>query len=149
MQGDGSVLTFYRRILVPFDGSDGARRALSRALSLARDRGAEVITISVDEHTPRYAKGVGEVEEEDALREQYFAELTSEATRVAEQMGMGLRTVTAVGHAAQSILQCARDQGAELIVIGHSGHSGLWGSLLGSTTARVVDQAECDVLVVK
>ena len=63
--------------------------------------------------------------------------------------GVEVKTATAVGHAAQSILQKAVERGYDLIVIGHTGHSGVWGTLLGSTTARVVDQAPCDVIVVR
>ncbi len=139
----------YETILVPFDGSEGSTKALRRALQLAREEGASVTAFSVDENVPRYAKGVGEVEEEDAVREGYFDELRAKAQTVAREEGVHLRTETAVGHAAQSILQYAEEQNFDLIVIGHSGHSGIWGTLLGSTTARVVDQASRDVLVVR
>ena len=149
MQKEEAVLSSYRRILVPFDDSPGSIKALRRALLVASQQKAEVTAFSVDEHTPRYAKGVGEVEEVDALRAQYFADLESAAVALARQQGMELKIATAVGHAAQSILQFAQGMGADLIVIGHSGHSGVWGTLLGSTTARVVDQATCDVLVVR
>lgn len=139
----------YQRILVPFDGSPGSTKALHRALLLAQQQRSQVTALSVDEHTPRFAKGVGEIEEDDVLRSQYFADLQAKAKAVAEGQGVSVTMVTAVGHAAQSILQHAQENGVDLIVIGHSGHSGVWGTLLGSTTARVVDQATCDVLVVR
>ncbi len=148
MQKEATSLP-YQRILVPFDGSPGSTKALRRALLVAQQQKAAVTALSVDEHTPRYAKGVGEVEETESLREQYFADLQTKAQSLAGELGMALKTATAVGHAAQSILQYAREQRADLIAIGHSGHSGVWGTLLGSTTARVVDQAGCDVLVVR
>ena len=37
----------------------------------------------------------------------------------------------------------------DLIVIGHSDHSALWGRLLGDTADRIADQAPCSVLIVK
>ncbi|HEX9015148.1 MAG TPA: universal stress protein, partial [Chloroflexota bacterium] len=88
------------------------------------------------------------VREEDALRAEYFADVVAKAKSI-----IGGRTrvsiETEVGHAAQSITQKANEEKFDLVVIGHSGHSGLWGSLLGSTTSRVVEHARCDVLVVR
>ncbi len=138
----------YRKILAAFDGSIGSSRALRRALLMARDAGAEVTVFSVDEHLPRYAPAVGEVEEEHSLRDAYFARLEDEALKIAHEYGIGVQIETRVGHAALSIVELARDGDFDLVVIGRSGHSGIWGTLLGSTTDRVVDQASCDVLVV-
>ncbi|HZK66352.1 MAG TPA: universal stress protein [Chloroflexota bacterium] len=139
----------YGKILVPYDGSDGAEQALRRALFLVSALGGDITVFIVDEHTPRYAKGVGEVSEDPDLRSAYFADLQAKAKGVASEAGAEVQTATAVGHAAQSILQMAVKRRYDLIVIGHTGHSGVWGTLLGSTTARVVDQAPCDVIVVR
>jgi nucleotide-binding universal stress UspA family protein len=35
------------------------------------------------------------------------------------------------------------------LIIGHRGHSGIWGRLLGTTADKVVDHAPCSVLVVR
>jgi nucleotide-binding universal stress UspA family protein len=43
----------------------------------------------------------------------------------------------------------AREGGYDLIVIGHSDHSELWGRLLGDTADRIADHAHCSVLIVK
>lgn len=45
--------------------------------------------------------------------------------------------------------QYALEVGADLLIIGHSGHSGIWGRLLGTTADKVVDHAPCSVLVVR
>jgi len=142
----------YQKILAPFDGSPGSSKALRRALLVAKDCGAEVTVLSVDENLSRYAPAVGEVEEDEGLREAHLAHLREEALGIAEEYGIAVRIETKIGHAAQTIVQVAQQEGFHLVAIGHSGHSGrsgLWGTLLGSTTARVVDQATCDVLVVR
>lgn len=139
----------YRKILVPFDGSQGSWKALRKALLLARERGAEITALSVEEHLPHYAATVGEVEEEKELENAYFAQLHPQAVAMAKEQGLDLKTETLVGHAAQTIVRYAEEHEFDLIVIGHSGHSRVWGMLLGSTTTRVVDQAYCDVLVVR
>ncbi len=139
----------YDRVLVAFDGSESATKALRRALTLAKDQDAALTVLTVDEDVPRYAKGVGRIEEDKGLRDAEFARLEDMARTHAEKVGIGFNFEAVVGHAAQSILNMARDGDFDLIVMGHTGHSGIWGTLLGSTTARVVDQATCDVLVVR
>ena len=150
MDGDSvSAPLSYKKILAPFDGSRGSSKALRRALLIAKANGAEVTVYSVDEHLPRYAPAVGEVDEEEGLRDEYFTHLKEEAQKIAGEYGVRVRIETEVGHAAQSIVQFSQRANFDLVVIGHAGHSGLWGSLLGSTTSRVVQQAYCDVLVVR
>ena len=139
----------YRRILVPLDGSQGSWKAFRKALLLAREQGTEITVLSVEEHLPRYAATVGEVEEEKEQENAYFTQLHAQAAALAGAQALDLKTETLVGHAAQTIVRYAEEHGFDLIAIGHSGHSGVWGVLLGSTTARVVDQAGCDVLVVR
>jgi len=53
------------------------------------------------------------------------------------------------GHPAKMIVKFADEGGCDLIVIGHSDHSELWGRLLGDTADRISDHAHCSVLIVK
>ena len=139
----------YINILAPVDGSDGSWKAFGRALILAREQSAQITVLSVEEHLPHYAATVGEVEGEREQENEYSARVQSQAVALAKEQGVPVQTEVVAGHAAQAIVQYAHDRGCDLIVIGHRGHSGIWGTLLGSTTHRVVDQAGCDVLVVR
>ena len=139
----------YTKILVPFDGSPGSWKALRKAILLAREHGAETVALSAEAHLPHYPATVGEVQEEKEQENAYFAKEQAKAITVASEQGVDLKTEIVPGHAAQTILHYAQAGGFDLIVIGHSGHSGVWGVLLGSTTKRVVDHATCDVLVVR
>ena len=47
------------------------------------------------------------------------------------------------------LVKLAAENGFDLIVIGHSDHSELWGRLLGDTADRIADHAHCSVLIVK
>lgn len=51
----------FKRVLVAYDGSDGARVALRQGIELARALGAELSSISVEEHLPHYAASISEV----------------------------------------------------------------------------------------
>jgi nucleotide-binding universal stress UspA family protein len=118
-------------------------------MELADQYGAQLVVFSVHEHLPRHAPGVGEVVEEGAIREEHLALLRDQALALLGEMGPRVQMETEIGHAAQAIIREVTEAKIDLVVIGRSGHSALWGTLLGSTTARVVDQAHCDVLVVR
>ena len=58
----------FKRILVAYDGSEGARAALRMGIGLAKSPGTELYSISVEEHLPRYAATIGEVEDATSSR---------------------------------------------------------------------------------
>lgn len=55
----------------------------------------------------------------------------------------------ATGHPAQELVRAAEELGADLIVLGHSGHSAIWGTFLGTVTEKVSRHATCSVLIVR
>lgn len=139
----------FKKILVGYDGSKGGKAALSTAAALAEQFGGGVTALWVREPLPRHSDLPGEYEEESEAAEAYFAERQTEVAEVAAQTGQSIACEAARGHAAKAILKFA-DQGAyDLIVIGHSDHSELWGRLLGDTADRISDHARCSVLIVK
>ncbi|MCL5107393.1 MAG: universal stress protein [Chloroflexi bacterium] len=146
---DTQQVPLYRKIVVPFDGSSGSISALRRGLAIAKEQGAELICLSVDEALPRYAPGVGQVDQDESAERAYFEELWGQARGMAAVAGVAIKTEGVEGHAAHAILRFAAESQCDLIAIGHSGRTGVWGTLLGSTAARVVDQATCDVLVAR
>lgn len=140
----------FRHILVPYDGSNGARRALEVALEIARVQGSQVSLLSVEERLPHFPGDVGEVKDEQQRQQEYFARLQRTARELAKLQGMDFASATIrVGHVAQSILDHAKAQGCDLIVMGHSGQSGVWANLLGTTAQKVSGHAHCSVLIVR
>lgn len=139
----------FDRILIAYDGSGGARSALSTAVTLAAAGRAELIVIAVETHLPRYPGTVGEVEEEHALDDWARRGRLAEAEAIAADTGVAVTVKVAVGHAAQEIVRAASEHAADLVVIGHSGHSAMWGRFLGGITERVSRHAPCSVLIVR
>jgi nucleotide-binding universal stress UspA family protein len=125
----------YRRILVPTDLSLASRLAFPLAALLARGFGAEVIAAHVISTTA--ARG-SEVTPTEAwlykFVERDFAglELTAQVHR---------------GHVWERILETARAEKADLIVMSMRGHDSLFERMIGSNTERVVRHATCPVLV--
>jgi|DewCreStandDraft_1066081.scaffolds.fasta_scaffold26492_1 nucleotide-binding universal stress UspA family protein len=138
----------FRKILVGFDGSKGSWEALRRAIALAKQFSTELWALSVIE-IPYWTAAVGEVDEQRALLEERYRQLHSEARRLAAQEGVSLQTLVKVGHSAQTLVSSARAGEFDLLVIGHSGHSGVWGTFLGTTADKVVRHAPCTVMVVR
>jgi hypothetical protein len=74
----------FHKILVGYDGSDGAKHALKVAINLAKQYDAELHSISVEEHVPRYAATIGEVDEFKKEANGFFKEINDEAIEEAK-----------------------------------------------------------------
>ena len=139
----------FRRALVGYDGSKSAKAALQCAVAMAEDSALELTALWVREPLPRHSDLLSEVvgEKEDA--DAYFKERREGIRELAERHGVDIRCVARAGHPAKTIVQHADEGSYDLIVVGHSDHSELWGRLLGDTADRIADHAQCSVLIVK
>jgi nucleotide-binding universal stress UspA family protein len=145
----GYEAQMFKRILVAYDGSEGSKDALRAGLAMGQDFNAEVCAISVEGKLPRYAATLGEVDEVERERHQYFDRIQAEATQIADEHGVKLGTVVAPGAPAETIVKTAREGKYDLIVMGHKGHSRVHEYLVGATTDRVSHLAPCSVLIVR
>ena len=139
----------WHKILVGLDGSDGAKKALSVAVKLAAQFGAELHSISVEEKLPHYAATMGEVLESKQEAADYFRKITAEAKQSARASGATLHSHVMPGHEVETIVTFAKDHGFDLLVIGFMGHSKIFGRIWGSTSQNLTKLSPCTVLVVK
>lgn len=126
-----------RHIVVGTDGSRFADHAATTAGKLAGLCGAPVTVVSVTSasHGPeRRADATAAVE-------QVVARLNDS--------GVSAQGVVPHGRPDEMIVATAREQGADLIVTGSHGRTGLQRVLMGSVSERVINEASCAVLVVK
>jgi nucleotide-binding universal stress UspA family protein len=138
----------FERILVAIDGSQGAQRALTKAIELAQLTGASLTALAVEGPLPAYAATIGEVDEVKRQKDTFFTQVGQTAREQAEAVGVQIDVDVRLGHAAELITSYARDHRADLIVVGHKGHF-LGDYLLGSTADRVAHHAHCPVMIVK
>jgi nucleotide-binding universal stress UspA family protein len=140
----GAGLSF-RTILVPFDFSSASQSALDVAVALAATSGSAVMLVSVVEPPlypdVAYSNIPAAIEEERRERHERLARLIDGRP--------GLHAVVREGSAKEAIVRCARDEAADLIVIGLHTEHGLDHWLRGSVVEHVVLTAPCHVLVVK
>ena len=138
----------YDEILVPTDGSETSRRAIERAVDLASKYGARIHALYVVDTTVYSTLETGAEMVLEALEEEGEA-----AVRTVEDAATaaGVEVVTEVteGNAHDAIMEYAADSGADLIVMGTHGRTGLDRYLLGSVTERVVRTSDVPVLTVR
>ena len=139
----------FQKILVGYDGSKGGKAALQRAAVMAKLAGAELTAVWVREPLPRHSDLPGEFEEEAEAADDYFKERQKEVGEAAAQHGIPIQCESRRGHPAKTIVKFAGEGHYDLVVVGHSDHSELWGRLLGDTADRISDHAHCSVLIVK
>lgn len=141
----------YATILVPTDGSAPATAAAEHALDLAAATGAAVHLLSVVD-----TADLGLTTPPDIELEEVRSSIRSAAERAvadladrADERGIGATTAIRVGDPSQEILDAGEAMGADLVVMGTHGRTGLAHVLLGSTAERVVRRATVPVLTVR
>jgi len=139
----------FQKIVVGYDGSKSAKVALQRAAVMAKEYDAPLTALWVREPLPHHSDLPGEFEGEKEAADDYFKERSEEIQTLAKTHGIEIGCVSRAGHPAKTIVQHADEGAYDLIVIGHSDHSELWGRLLGDTADRIADHAHCSVLIVK
>lgn len=133
------------RILIAFDGSDEARRALGYAQRLMAGDQVAVITV-----VPALLEAPRTLEYTDPSTDlgEHRSRL-DDARAILAGAGVESETILAVGNPAAEILNAAEERETELVVVGRHGQSAARRFLMGSVSDRVVRHAPCDVLVVR
>ena len=143
----------YKRILVPTHGSEITGKAVETAVKLAATLGAEVSALAVKEPFPYSA-----ITEMQPMPPQEFFDTQD---RIAPRnLGLVRTACGAVGvkcnalaieavHPWEAILEQAKVQGADLIVMASHGRRGMSALLLGSETQKVLTHGSIPVLVVR
>lgn len=139
----------FKRILVAYDGSDAARAALGLGIELAQAGATDLASISVEEHLPRYAASISEVEGAKEEIDEHFRALTKQARDEAALAGVDLDTVVRQGHEVGEILGFAREEKFDLLLLGSHGHSRVFERVIGSTSLSLARLAPCSVLIVR
>jgi nucleotide-binding universal stress UspA family protein len=155
----------YKKILVPYDISMPADKALEHAVKLAKaikNRKAEVILLHVIAELPLYPllemkastspprtasliEHIGKVHDETG---KYIAQMIEKKRKRYVSSGITFRSVVLKGIPVKKILEYAEKEKVDLIIIGSLG----WGEIsksntLGSVARGVVERAHCPVTV--
>ncbi len=118
-----------RTLLVAYDGSEQAKRALDIALHLAGGTDRRLVILTVDDGRDDRAAA------------------SFEAAALAKEQRVDAKRLLVRGHAAEEILKAAQEEDADLILIGAYGRSRFLAALFGSTVDDVVHNAVIPVMV--
>lgn len=129
-------------IMVAYDASEAAERAVYKAASLARGFGATLHIYKGVTQVAMHHQVVQDANKADLVR------ATEGVRRLAKTLE-GVKTVVEVREVSVStrIVEYADEVKADLIVIGSHGKSGLTRWMIGSETEHVLQEAHCPVLV--
>lgn len=137
----------YDEILLPFDGSDGAAKAVYHTAEIAHWADATVRILFVAD-TTRDSLTVVETQVVDALVEE-GASIVEEAAKTLETLGVDHHTDVVQGNPAPTIVTYADRYDYDLIVLPTHGREGISRYLLGSVTEKVVRLSSVPVLTAR
>lgn len=142
-------MAVFQHPLVAVDGSEPSLHAAEVAIDLAALLRVPLDILSVEETLPHYVATHEETSREHAAAVAYFDALHAPLRHSAEQRGVQVQSMIRSGHEGQAVLDVLREQSSDLLILGSHGHSGVWGTFLGSTADKLVSHAPCSTLVIR
>ena len=146
----------FQNILVALDGSKQALKAADVATDLAVKYDARVTFLTVTKRLQVGGAVKKYLEVENLLGEPQYVidemteEIIAEAKKAAAGKGLAtLKTEVREGNPARSIVEYAKADKSDLIVLGSRGLGDIEGGLLGSVSHKVASLAPCTVITVK
>jgi nucleotide-binding universal stress UspA family protein len=141
-----SAVIGWKTIVIATDGSKYSDAAADRAISFAKSYGGEVKIVSVvDVPSEFYAEAPQAVDDLVKKAKGFVDNIKKQA----EAKGVTAETFIGESEAFEYITNLAKEQNANMIVIGSHGRTGLRRLLMGSVAEKVIGHASCPVLVVK
>jgi nucleotide-binding universal stress UspA family protein len=138
-----------QKIIVAYDGSTFAQKAIDKAVELAKKEETEIICVNViEEYCPI---GLTEIDC-TIVREMQTKEsnaITANALEEFKKAGVNARVIIETGSPAEMIIEVAKREGADMIIAASHGKHGAKKFAFGSATARLIEHSPVPVLVMK
>ena len=136
----------FTSILVAWDGSEHAKRALAEAVDLARTQEASLTLLTVAPPIRIWPGPVTPPIYEDEL-EAAYAKIAAEGKQLVPE-GLPVAVHTAAGHVGTELLKRATAGNHDLIVMGSRGRGAISSAVLGSSSHFVLNHATVAVLII-
>lgn len=138
----------FKKILLAADGSAHALRAAEKAIDLAKiDPEAHVVVLYVVDSKTSKADVLRNLDTEGIaeLRQQKMHSIEKKA----QDAGVSYEMKIIRGEPGPSIVEYAKDNNIEVILIGSRGLNALQEFMLGSVSHKVAKHAKCPVMIIK
>lgn len=142
----------YTKILIPTDGSELSRKALTHGVELAQKIGASVVILTVTLPFQVFSAEAAMIEDTPADYSERVAiqaaKTLSAAAAVAAAAGVTTETLAVENDRPyEAIIATAAEKGADLIVMSSHGRKGISALILGSETSKVLTHCRIPVLI--
>jgi nucleotide-binding universal stress UspA family protein len=152
----------YGKILIPLDGSEPSKNALTHAIGIAEKFNSQLTLLAVVPRVmipvfPDEGFGAAPVTAakdmaryQDRMKEIYENVLAEAKAKLSsEHPDLKVETMLREGRPSATIVDLSENDGVDLIVMGSRGIGGITGWILGSTSHQVVDSCTKPILIVK
>ncbi len=149
------------KILLAVDGSENSDKAVSKVAEVASSKAAEINLITVIEDiniskkdstttpSPRKIKKIRKQREKQRELEAEGESILNEAEKILNEENLEAKKVMVNGNAPDKICEYAEEKEIDLIALADKGRGGIKKILLGSTSEKVLRNANSPVLVIK
>mgnify|MGYP000436062324 CR=1 FL=1 len=154
------------KILIAYDGSEGSQKALTQAIELARysKHAATVLAVREPSITFQYSGNVpfsdpdldtGDMdiahirERLEAREREHWEGILNGAKELCVEAGLACETLYEIGDPRTTILEVAKREDVDLLVMGSRGLGAVKRLLLGSVSEYVMHHATCSVLITR
>lgn len=136
------------KIAVGLDGSDSSWKALEEAVKQAAAKVAELHIVSIQESVDA-AYSASEVLAADKTSREKLERVQIKAKTLAENAGVKVFAEITTGSSTTAMVDFVKKNSMDMLIIGDTGHSSIWGALLGTNAEKIVRNARCSVLIVR
>lgn len=136
------------KILVCFDGSEWSKKALNEAIKIAQKFGSQIMVLSIVPKVCFLEIGVDCATIEGIFKSEVEGNL-KRAEEILNEKGVRGETIILEGNPADVIVDYAKDNGFDLIVMGSKGKDATERTLFGSVTQKVAANAAQSVLIIR
>ena len=134
------MIYVFKTVIVPTDGSKFAEKAEDMAISIAKNFNGKLVVLNIIDEKLIYPFEVLEKEGNDILEK---------AANKAEDQDVTVETVLIVGDPTHDMPKIVEKTGADLVVIGTHGKTGIEKLLMGSVAENTIKTVKVPVLLVK
>lgn len=144
------------RVLVPIDGSEYSMKALEKGKEIAEKYNGEIILTNIQKRIVSRPKpmsmdyDIGKfIEDDPNILQERGQQVLEKGLEKLKGSSVKVAVCLLIGDPAEEILECAKRNEADMIVIGSLGLTGISKFLMGSVSSKVVQNAHIPVMVIK
>jgi nucleotide-binding universal stress UspA family protein len=141
----------FEKILVAFDGSNLAKKALKKALELVEENPSTTLEIIHTYQIPTFILGEAYITASVDINQSYidYAQGVLDEAKSLVPQHSNIHFVLKQGESSKVILEYANQTKCDLIVMGSRGLGGIREFILGSVSHNIVQHAKIPVLIIK